>query len=212
MLLRGKEQFAEAFYRRHRKHVIRVVTRMAILLVVATALAGISVFSLFFGKGNTTAAGITATVFTVIFLLLAFATYQSIRNIYRARVLPYFERPLGQKDTWLSGENYLQHSRQIDEIAARIGVRPLSEFASGDDLIRGESLNWFQPEDALHTTERLLQTDICSTLPSAVVSDLTRIRDALRLACSQSVKFCFLIREGSSASGLEMERRKGSFF
>ncbi|MGH9564098.1 MAG: hypothetical protein ACRD3S_21810, partial [Terracidiphilus sp.] len=73
------------------------------------------------------------------------------------RVLPYFERPLGQKDTWLAGENYLRHSRKLDEIATSLGVHPLSKFASGDDLIRGETLHWFSPQDALHTTERLLE-------------------------------------------------------
>ena len=185
---------------------------MAILLIIFGTLAGANLFSFLQGAGNTKPAGMAAAVFSAIFLLLVFATYQSIRSQFRVRVIPYFERPLGQKDTWLSGENYLQHSRMLDEIATRIGVQPLSEFASGDDLIRGESLHWFQPENALRTTERLLQTDISATLPSTVVSDLTRIRDALRLACSQSVKFCFLIREGASTSGLEMERRKGSFF
>jgi hypothetical protein len=212
ILLREKRQFADAFYRRHRWHIIRVATRMTILLVIAAALAGTNLFSFFKGKGDTTSAGIAAAVFSAIFLFLAFAIWRGIHDLFRVRVLPYFEHPLGQKDTWLADENFLRHSRQLDEIAARLGVRPLSEFASGDDMIWGESLCWFSPDDALRTTERLLQTDVTASLPSAVVSDLTHIRDSLRLACSKSVKFCFLVREGTSASGPEMERRKGSFF
>jgi hypothetical protein len=185
---------------------------MVILLAIAGTFAGANLYSFFNGKGDTTSAGIAATVFLAIFLFLVCVTWGGVRNLFRVRVLPYFERPLGQKNTWLAGENLLRHSRQLDKIAAGLGVRPLSDFASGDDLIRGESLRWFPPEDALRTTERLLEADISATLLPNVVSDLTSIRDALRLACSQSVKFCFLIREGSSTSGLELERRKGSFF
>jgi hypothetical protein len=148
---------------------------MTILLIVAATLAGTSMVSFFRGTGDATAPGIAATVFTVVFLFLTFATYQSIRSLFRVRVLPYFERPLGQKDTWLLGENYLRHSRQLDEIATRIGVRPLSDFASGDELIRGEVSLWFSAEDALKTIERLLQVDISATLPTAVVSSAQNI-------------------------------------
>jgi hypothetical protein len=106
----------------------------------------------------------------------------------------------------------LWHSRRLDAVATELGVRPLSDFASGDDMILGEVLQWFPPHDALRTTERLLQPDAAGCFPSAVVSDLTRLRDALRLACSEGVPFCLLVREGSCASGFEMDQRKGSFF
>jgi hypothetical protein len=211
MLSREKKQFSEVFYRRHRWHVIRVAARMTILLVIVGALAGINLHSFFQGTSSASA-GIAAAVFSVVFLFLVFATWGGIRDLFRVRVLPYFERPLGQKDTWLAGENYLRHSRELDEIATSLSIHPLSEFASGDDMIRGEKLQWFPPEEALKTVECLLQSNGQTSLAPAVVSDLTRFRDALRSACSQSTKFCFLLREGSSASGLEMERRKGSFF
>lgn len=204
-------QFSAVFYRRYRWHVIRVATKMTILLVVVAALAGTNLFSFFQGKSDTTSGGVAA-IFLAIFLFLVFATWIGIRELCHVRVLPYFERPIGQKDTWLAGENYLRHSRQLDEIATRLGVHPLSEFASGDDMVRGEKLQWFPPEEALKTVECLLQSNGQTSLTPAVLSDLTRFRDALRSACSQSAKFCFLLREGSSASGLEMERRKGSFF
>jgi hypothetical protein len=212
MLTREKEQFSEAFYRRHRQHVIRVAGRMAVVLVVAGAVAGTCGFSFFRGKGDTTSAGIAAAVFSAAFLFLVWVSYRGIRDVFQVRVLPYFEQPLGQKGTWLAGKNFLRHSRQLDEIATRLGVRPLSEFASGDDMIRGEKLQWFPPEEALKSVDRLLQPDTQTSLVPAVISDLTCVRDALRSACSKSTKFCFLIREGSSTSGLEMERRKGSFF
>ena len=207
-----KEKVAEVYYRRHRIHLFRVIARMAFFLAISGVLAGTNLLHFLRGINDTAQAGIAAAVFGAVFLFLCWATYQSICNLFQVRVLPYFERPVGQSDTWLSGENYLRHSKELDEIAVRRGVQPLSKFASGDDMIRGESLFWFSPDDALRTLERLLQTDVTTSLPSAVVSDLTRIRDSLRLACSKSVKFCFLVREGTSASGPEMERRKGSFF
>ena len=193
-------------------HIFRVIARMIFFLVVSGALAGTNLVHFFRRTDDMAQTGIAATVFGAVFLFLCWATYQSICNLFRIRVLPYFERPVGQNDTWSSGEKYLRNSKELDEIAVRLGVQPLSKFASGDDMIWGESLCWFSPDDALQTTERLLQADVTPVLSRAVIADLTRIRDSLRLACSKSVKFCFLIREGTSTSGLEMERRKGSFF
>ena len=72
-------------------------------------------------------------------------------------------------------------------------VTPLSAFASGDDLVAGEELQWFAPEDALRTAARLLETDEAAALPAGV-------------------RFCLLVREGSFAIGHEMSARKGSFF
>lgn len=212
MLSLEKDKVAKVFYRRHRIHIFRVVARMVLFLAISGVLAGISLLDFFRGKSDTTQNGIAAAAFGAVFIFLCWTTYRSVCNLFQVRVLPYFERPVGQHDTWRSGENYLRHSKKLDEIAARLGVQPLSKFASGDDMIWGESLNWFSPEDALQTLERLLQTDVSNALPSAVVSDLTHIRDSLRLASSKSLKFCLLIREGTSASGMEMERRKGSFF
>ena len=106
------------------------------MLVIFGALAGTNVFSFFQRKSDTTSGGVAA-IFSAIFLFLVFATWSGIRSLRHVRVLPYFERPLGQKGTWLAGENYLRYSWELDEIATRLGVRPLSEFASGDDMVRG---------------------------------------------------------------------------
>jgi hypothetical protein len=103
-------------------------------------------------------------------------------------------------------------TRALDKIAARYGVTPLSSFASGDDLVVGEELHWFAPEDALRTAERLLEADVTESLPVGVAADLERLRDALRPASAAGVRFCLLVREGSLASGHQMGVRKGSFF
>jgi hypothetical protein len=208
MLAREKKQFAEAYYRRHRSHIVRVMIKLAIMLAVLLILAGVSSFLALHGKNDVA----VLSVVVAIFLWIIFVAYRTVRDQFHVRVIPYFERKIGKKDAWLTGQNYLKHSRQLDEIAGRIGVRPLSEFASGDDLVPGEQLQWFLAQDALQTIEKLLNTEVVAEMPAAVASDLTHIRDSLRLACSHGVKFCFLIREGLSASGIEMDKRKGSFF
>lgn len=39
-----------------------------------------------------------------------FATWRGIHDLFYVRVLPYFERPIGQKDTWLAGINLLREN------------------------------------------------------------------------------------------------------
>jgi hypothetical protein len=207
MLSRQKEQFSEVFYIRHRQHAMRALRTLAIFLTISGATAGISLAAIFRGGGD---APFTSLA-TAVFLFLALATCLSVPNLFRVRVLPYFERRLGGTDTWLAGESLLWHSRHLDATAAQLSVRPLSEFASGDDLIRGEELRWFSAEDGLRTVERLMQPDAAASFSADVVSDLSRLRDALRLACSQGVRFCLLLREGSGTSGYEMGQRRGSF-
>ncbi len=149
---------------------------------------------------------------TAVFVFVAWVAYQSIHGCLRVRVVPYFEKRLGGIKTFLAGEAIFLHSGHLDGIATQLGIRPLSAFASGDDLIWGECLEWFTAQEALRTVECLMQSDATPNLPSSVFSDLSQLRDALNIAVSTNTRFCLLIREGSSTSGAEMERRKGSFF
>jgi hypothetical protein len=208
MLTRQKEQFSEVFYLRHRRHVVGVLRRIVMVLTFSGIVAAISIFTIFEGTGS---AGFTSAA-TAVFLYFAWAGIASVPDLFRGRVLPYFERRLGGAQTWLAGESLLWNSRRLDAAAAALGVRPLSEFASGDDMVSGERLCWFSPEEALLTAERLIQPDAAVSLPAGALSDLTFLRDALRLASSQGVRFCLLLREGNSASAYEMDLRQGSFF
>jgi hypothetical protein len=208
MMSRRREQFADVFFRRHRRHIVGALVRTVVRLAVSGTLATYTLVPIFAGRGNAILASVATAVF--LFFLLSFGV--SVRDWFRVRVLPYFECRLGGADTWLAGESLLWHSRVLDEIATACGVTPLSAFASGDDLVPGEELHWFDSGDALRTTERLLDADVAAALPVAVVADLERLRDALRLAVERGVRFCLLVREGSFASGWEMDLRKGSFF
>jgi hypothetical protein len=219
ILARRKERFAEPFYIRHRSHLSGPTGPAGCgtaLLAAAGAVVLVNLIPIFAGWDDQYSAWsgdlIRAGVAAAIFLLLVWGLVAGVRDQFQVRVLPYFERPVGGIDTWLAGENLLWHSRSLDEAAARCGVAPLSAFASGDDLIPGEELSWFDPSDALRTAERVLEADVAQTLPAGVVTDLERLRDALRRASAQGIRFCLLVREGSVASGHEMSLRKGSFF
>ena len=214
-----QERFAEPFFSRHRSHKI-VPMRLSGCGLVFLVASGIVVLGtvthLLVGWNDPTAARWSnlsrAVVAVALLLLFTAGALLAVRDQLQVRVLPYFERSVGDIDTWLAGEHLLNHSRRLDEVAAQRGVTPLSAFASGDDLISGEELTWFDPTDALGTTKRLLEADVAATLPVEVVADLERLRDALGRASSLRVRFCLLVREGGTASGHEMSLRQGSFF
>ena len=208
MLARRKERFAEPFYARHRSHITGVPGCGLALLAVSGTVAAINWGFALDGQGGM----VYALAASALFLMFVWSAVAGYRDQFRVRVLPYFERPVGGTDTWLAGESLVWHSRALDEIAVQCGVTPLSAFASGDDLVVGEVLQWFEPADALRTVERLLEADVAVSLPVGVVSDLERLRDALRLASAAGVRFCLLVREGSFANGHEMSVRKGTFF
>ena len=212
-----KERFAEPFYTRHRAHitwgpngcgVVWLVGSGTVVMVNLTALVAGWKFQMGIGWLDWVGAGVAV----IFFLLIVAAVRAGIRDQFQVAVLPYFERQVGDIDTFLAGEALIWHSRELDEVAARCGVTPLSAFASGDDLIRGEQVCWFEAAEGLRTTERLLEPDVAGTLPAGVVTDLERLRDALRRASAQGIRFGLLVREGSYASGHEMSLRRGSFF
>ena len=214
-----QERFAEPFFRRHHTHQtspLRLVGCGPVLLGLAGLTALGTLAHLIFGWNDPTAARwanlIRAGVALAFFLLFVVGAWAAIRDGLHVVVLPYFERRVGEIDTFLAGEHLLNHSRRLDEIATELGLIPLSEFASGDDMIHGEKLTWFDPTEALRTTERMLEVEVAATLPVEVVEDLEKLRHALARSSAQGIRFCLLIREGRSVSGAEMDARQGNFF
>ncbi|MGN6643116.1 MAG: hypothetical protein ACTHKU_08950 [Verrucomicrobiota bacterium] len=208
LLQRQKQQFSGEFYQRHRQHVLRVIRKGVLYFILSGTFATLFLLACFYGKGTTLEAGIAVAIF----LWICFGICVGIPDSLRVRLLPYFERPLGNISTWDHGRSLLNHSRELDELATGLGVTPLSRFASGDDLIPGEQLVWHEPQLALEAVTRLLESKAARDFPKELASDLAHLRDALSAASTQQVRFCFLLREGSSASDAEMTRRKGSFF
>jgi hypothetical protein len=178
-------------------------------ITVATGIgAAVCVLALLRGNGDVRLASISS----IIFVIVAWLSWRRILDQTCVRLVPYFEKKVGNINTWLSGKSLLLQSRRLDEMALQLGVHPLSEFASGDDMIPSEDLKWFAPQEALKTIERLLEPEAAKSLPQDVISELSQVREALDIAHSRNIRFCFLLREGLSASGAEMEQRKGSFF
>jgi hypothetical protein len=208
MFSQKKEKFSRVFYERHRNHLIRVFIKISFFLGVSGSIAAASMIAYFSGRGDLPFTSIALAVF----LFLLWAAFRSIPDQLKVTVLPYFEQRLGDANTWMAGKSLLWNTRDLDQVAQRLGARPLSDFASGDDMISGEKLCWFFPNEALNTLELLLQPEICNGFSADLVSDLRRLKDALKSADSKNVKFCLILREGSFTSGLEMDRRKGSFF
>jgi hypothetical protein len=207
ILRRRRAAFAETFYRFHEKRTKQMLFWATLQIAVASGLVALGFWQLFYGKGVLLPGLLTAT-----FLVMLVSSVCGMIDQLRVRVIPYFEKPLGDVDTWLSGKGLLWHSRDLDQLSDFLSLPRLSSFASGDDLVRGEELQFFDPKDALPTLEKMLTRSKASRFSKQLVADLTSLRDALQSASEKQVRFCFILREGSTASGQEMSLRKGSFF
>ncbi|MBC8095900.1 MAG: hypothetical protein H7Y43_08810 [Akkermansiaceae bacterium] len=174
---------------------------------MSASLAALFVAGYHFGKISI----LEVIVVVAIFLWVLIGVALGIPRSYRARLLPYFERSPGSCDTADKGKSLLENSRKLDELALAFNVKPLSGFASGDDLIAGEKLVWFDPQPALATAEKLLQSEAAKDFAPELIADLASLRNALQAAAASQIRFCLLLREGSAMSGAEMEQRKGSF-
>ena len=209
-LRRAEARFAPAFYDLHRQRIGKGLrTQFGCVSVALTA--GCAYMPLVvLGRGSVFAAWFGGGVLAYIVLGAVVGT----RDGFRARVLPFFERQLGGIDTWLAGEDLLWNSRALDEIARGLGMAPLSAFISGDPLIAGEEehVRLFDAAEALATVEALLRAGATEVLGGPVISDLNKLRDALALAKKNGVRFSLHLREGSTASGHEMDQRQGSYF
>lgn len=208
LLRRRRERFAPAFYEMHVRRLSAGLRHQFGCLGVAVVLGALAIPPLFWGSGSVLAAAVAGSIL----VLALVGQVSSILDMLSACVLPFFEEKVGGTDTFLAGKALLWHSRALDETASRLGVTPLSDFASGDPLILGESQSWFSASDLLATTEALLADESVAILPAPVVSDLAKLRDAMRLASDRGTRTSLHLREGNSASFHEMEMRGGSYF
>ena len=208
LLHRRRGRFSPVFFEMHRRRMRSSLRMQFGCLAMALLTAGATGLPLLWGVGNAMAASVAAAVLVLVLLMQA----PSVAEALSARLLPYFESRVGNTKTWLAGQHLLWHSMMLDEQAECLGATPLSAFASGDPLIGGETLALFDPEDALRTCEALLRDAQAPAMPAAVRADLTKLRDALRLASERRIRFCLHLREGNSASGHEMDQRSGSYF
>ncbi len=209
VLRRRREAFAPVFYEMHRRRFRASLRWQLGCLTLALILAAVTIVPMVLLGVDTVAMSSIAGALLILALLIQ---VPGLLDALNARVLPFFEQEVGGTDTWLAGKHLLWASRRLDEIAEQMEVPPLSSFASGDPLIQGEAGTLYDARDGLASAEVLLAAAMEVGLGAKVEADLTKLRDALRLAAEKGVQFCLHLREGNSASGHEMEVRGGSYF
>lgn len=203
------EAFAPVFYDMHRRRFEAALRWQFGCLTLALLLAAAAIVPMILLGVDRV---LMARIAVVLLILALVIQAPGILDLLQARVLPFFEREVGGTDTWLAGKHLLWASRRLDEIAEQMGVPPLSAFASGDPLIQGEAGTLYDARAGLASAEELLAAAMETGLGAKVEADLEKLRDALRLAAEQGIRFSLHVREGRSASGAEMARRGGSYF
>lgn len=192
---------------------VRGAMRLAVALisVTGTAALGLCGGSLF-GPVPAWLAATAAAVFVVFSLGSLTGWYQTCRYV---RIIPYFQRRVGDIDTFVNGHAVARHLKWLDELALRDGNLPLSHFGFADDLL-GETLVWHSVNDGLATVDRLLSrlTDDPDLLADCEVlaDDLRRIGHALERAQQQDIRFCLILLHTNATSGHEWSVRRGTAF
>jgi len=203
---------APSYPRRHWE-VIRDAWRWALqVLAVTGGVAGLLGAAAFFWHGSLHLAAIAVAIFLFALLASLGAVWDCYRHV---TLIPYFERTVGEIDTFCSGYALARHLGALDELAARLAVPPLSSFGFADDMC-GETLVWHPAEEGLGSVLPLMAALQCAPdrveEAEAVLSDLEKLAQALRRAHQKEIRFCFLLRHGNTTSGLEWERRQGTAF
>ena len=193
---------------------LRAAKRFAIRSITITGIPfALLMAGTTFGPVPPLATAIAAAVFLMFGLLhglgLIYDTYRFVQ------IIPYFERRLGDIDTFLAGSTLARVLKQLDTIAAEENVAPLSAFGFSDDLY-GEALQWHDPKMGLQSIKAIQQRLMASDVPIAIEeplrNDLDKWQHALERAALANVHFCILLRHGHSTSGHEWDVRKGSAF
>ena len=123
---------------------LRAAKRFAIRSITITGIPfALLMAGTTFGPVPPLATAIAAAVFLMFGLLhglgLVYDTYRYVR------IIPYFERRLGDIDTFLAGNALVRVMKQLDTIATEENVAPLSAFGFADDLY-DEVLLWHDPK------------------------------------------------------------------
>lgn len=200
-------------YPNRHQQVVRTTRLRGIGCTVATfLLAAITGTATLYSRFPPLCTAAAIAVFVVFGVISSLCAMVEVRTV---RVLPYFQRTVGEIDTFLAGEAIARHLRHLDDLAERLGSTPLSRFGFHDDLM-GEELRWYSAADGLRTVNALLDhlpagsSSIDPVEP--VLADLRKLRHALERAQAQGIAFCLLLRHGNTTSGHEWSVRKGTAF
>jgi hypothetical protein len=190
---------------------LRSATRSSVRWFTTTlAIAALMTLAAIYWRLPPIFAALAITVFVLFGLLGSIVTVLHMRVV---RVIPYFQRTVGEIDTFCAGEGVARNLKHLDAAASQKGVRLLSSFGFNDDLA-GEPLEWHSPKDGLSTVEALLQdaTDNPTLNQPRLQDDLRKLQAALQRAADQDIPFCLLLLHGNTTSGHEWSVRQGTAF
>lgn len=193
-----------------------LATAIAFELGAAAVTVGLTIYAIW-GRGRYAESAVgLATIAHVILLLQFLPNVVGIGDVLsQGHVIPYFDRQVGEIDTYCHGKVLARHLAGLDESAAAAGLTPLSRFGWNDDM-RGEPLIWHEALAGLKTTKALLaslrDSDLAIPEHEGVVADLERLAHALARADAAGIRFCLLLSYATGTSGLEWERRRGTCF
>jgi hypothetical protein len=146
----------------------------------------------------------------------------------RARIVPYFSdknfrREQGKgaseeaRQAFQSGYGIAADLALLDDVAAEVGISPLSAFGFGDDIFN-QRPQWTELDEGLRTVTALITAlhnhDASRRLSVSTLSDLETLRDALTRGRETQTSFSLIVRYGPDdfISGYEMEKRTGTFW
>lgn len=186
-------------------------------LVFTAVVAGLTTFAVF-GNGRLAEGAVpVATVAWAVFVLYQAMTVVGMNDVLRhAKVVPYFPRKVGEIATYSEGKSLARHVAELDAVAGRLGLTPLSAFGWNDDFVEGEPLVWHDAAEGLKTVDTLLAVlqddDFAWDDHAAAVADLKRLAHALARAEAQGIPFSLLLLHSTATNGQEWEIRRGTCF
>lgn len=204
----GRRLFPDRYYALRQEQFRWMIGRVLILGIVSLGGVALTCWTEF--------PAVLAALALALFTFTLAADLLSWNDTSRwVRIIPYFERRVGEIDTFLAGESLARQFLALEKLAAKSGCRPLSDFGFNDDLA-GESLVWHPAEAGLETVRTLREevTHDPGSVPdaAAVDADLERWQYALARARDTQIPFCVLLRVGNATCAQEWEVRRGTAF
>ncbi len=142
------------------------------------------------------------------------AVIGNLRCGYRSDIVPYFDRKIGDIDTFGRGHALARNCRLLDRLAMEAGLPTVSSFGFADDMA-SERPRWHSPLEGLRTFRHLRDHLVGPVRgdPSCLALDIAKVIDALEKAAAIAASFCLLLRPTAGGmSGREMDQRLGTFF
>jgi hypothetical protein len=151
----------------------------------------------------------------IVFFLLVYFSPSFIDDLNYVEIYPYFEKSIGNIDTYASGSAIARRINILDTLANEANLPVMSSFGYKDSW-KNKKLTWHNANDVLPTIKYLL--DIISQ-KSDIIDDsdnikieLENIYNAITKAKEHGIKFCFVMNFIGYTNGMEHEKREGSFF